>query len=321
MKRNLFVAVSCIIIVVFVLFCVNKMYKSSYTELGYCYIGAFLSDNPTREDIISFGRDYGKKPYLVLVFIDWENFVDKNVLDNIFSQGSCPVITWEPFYWNDKSGVDFQDILDGKFDDYIENFANLLGSFKKPVYLRFAHEMNGDWYPWSGSAVGAENYKAVYRYIKDKFDGLGVDSIKWVFSINWENVPKANNYRQAYPGDNYVDYIGIDGYNWGVSQSWSKWMSFEDIFGPVYKEICEIYDKEIIITEFSSTSKGGDKAKWIKDAFLKIKQMKKVRGFILFNVDKETDWSFPPESVYGNALKAKLEDEYFLGGQRIREGK
>jgi beta-mannanase len=288
-------------------------------EEGYCLTGAFIADNPSAEDILSFGQNYGKKPFLVLLFIDWENFIREDTLENIVSQGSLPVITWEPWYWADESGAAFDDILNGKFDDYIDRFAKRLGSLEKAVYLRFAHEMNGNWYPWSSAVVGVENYKAVYRYIKDRFDRLSVNNIKWIFSINWENVPKNNDYKDAYPGDAYVDFIGIDGYNWGTSQKWSKWMSFDEIFGPIYREVLNLYGKEIIIAEFSSTSVGGDKAKWITDAFSDIKNMNKIRGFILFNMDKETGWSFPPESVYGNALNAQLEDSYFLGAFNIRE--
>jgi mannan endo-1,4-beta-mannosidase len=320
MKKLSILALLCIFISA-IIFSIYKIHMHTAREENYCMTGVFIKDSPSAEDIISFGRDYGKKPYLVLVFIDWKNFVDQNVLGNIFSQGSCPVITWEPFYWNDKSGVDFQDILNGEFDDYINNFARRLGALESVVYLRFAHEMNGDWYPWSSAKVGVENYRAVYRYIKDKFDALGVDNIKWIFSINWENVPKDNDYKDAYPGDAYVDFIGIDGYNWGNSQAWSKWMSFDEIFGPIYREVLNLYGKEIIIAEFSSTSKGGNKTKWISDAFSDIKNMNKIRGFILFNVDKETDWSFPAQSRYGKALKAQLEDSYFLGALNIEKDK
>jgi len=313
MKKTLLLAASCILIVASAVISIHKINVKPAEKENYCLTGSFIADMPSKEDIISYGQGYGKKPFLVLIFIDWENFVDEDILEGIFSQGSFPVITWEPLYWADKSGPSFKDILSGEFDEYIDKFANSLARYEKTVYLRFAHEMNGNWYPWSSAVVGAENYKAVHRYIKNKFDSLGMDNIKWIFSINWENVPKDNHYRDSYPGDSYVDYIGIDGYNWGVSQPWSKWMSFNEIFGPIYKEVCDLCDKEIIIAEFSSTSKGGDKTKWIADAFSDIKRMEKVRGFILFNVDKETDWSFPPESAYGKALKGQLEDPYFLG--------
>jgi mannan endo-1,4-beta-mannosidase len=313
MKKTLFFALSSILISA-IIFSIYKINIHAPKERGYCLTGAFIADNPSAEDILSFGQNYGKKPFMVLVFIDWDNFVDEKVIDAIFLQESAPVITWEPWYWAEGKGVDFKDILNGEFDDYISNFARRLGALESVVYLRFAHEMNGDWYPWSSAKVGAENYKAVYRYIKDKFDALGVNNIKWIFSINWENVPKDNDYKDAYPGDAYVDFIGIDGYNWGNSQAWSKWMSFDEIFGPIYREVLNLYGKEVIIAEFSSTSKGGDKAKWIKDALSDIKKMERVKGFILFNVDKETDWSFAPGSAYGEALKYAFKDPYFLEG-------
>ncbi len=302
-----------------ILFFAYKIKIQPFSKEGYCLTGAFLADSPSSEDMVSFRENYGKQPFFVMVFIDWEGFIDESMLKDIFLQGSSPVITWEPWYWINKQGVDYKKILNNEFDDYISDFARSLAGFQDTIYLRFAHEMNGDWYPWSSAEIGADNYKSVYRHIKDRFDNIGVDNVKWIFSINWENIPGDNHYSDSYPGYYYVDYIGIDGYNWGDSQPWSRWMSFNEIFYPVYREACGLYGKDIIITEFSSTSKGGDKAKWIIDAFSDIKKMERVKGFILFNIDKETDWGFTPGTAYAEALSQQLKDPYFSGSLNIKE--
>jgi mannan endo-1,4-beta-mannosidase len=296
-----------------------KIKTQPLREESYCLVGAFLADSPSKQDIISFQENYGKQPFFVMVFIDWEGFIDKGVLGDIFSQGSSPVITWEPWYWINRQGVDYRKILNNEFDDYISDFARGLAGFQDTIYLRFAHEMNGNWYPWSSADIGADNYKAMHRYIKDKFDEIGADNIKWIFSINWENIPGDNHYSDSYPGDSYIDYIGIDGYNWGDSQPWSRWMSFNEIFYPVYREASGLYEKDIIITEFSSTSKGGNKVRWTIDAFSDIKKMERLKGFILFNVDKETDWGFTPGTVHAEALSQQLNDAYFSGPSNVKE--
>ncbi len=169
------------------------------------------------------------------------------------------------------------------------------------------------WYPWSVSKIGKQKYTALYRYLKDKFDALGAMNTEWIFSINYENVPldKNNNYLDYYPGDNYVDYVGIDGYNWGGTKSWSRWMSFDEIFSACYREITRKIKKPVLITEFSSTSSGGDKAAWITDAFKAIKKMKDVKGFVLFNQNKETDWSFSAHTLSGHELRRQLKSDYF----------
>jgi mannan endo-1,4-beta-mannosidase len=279
---------------------------------NYCLTGAFISDMPSAKDIISFSDNYSKKPFFIMIFNDWKGFPDEDILRGIIAQGSAPVITWEPWHWDDEKAVSVEDILNRDFDEYIDAFAHALGRLESTVYMRFAHEMNGDWYPWSSAFIGHDMYKAMYRYVKDRFDILKIDNVKWIFSINWENMPKDNYYTDSYPGVDYVDYIGIDGYNWGSSQPWSRWMSFNDIFRPVYKEVSGYFDKDIIITEFSSTSSGGDKSEWITEALQDIKTMNRIMGFILFNIDKETDWSFPAHAPYGKAFRQGIQDAYFL---------
>ena len=286
---------------------------------SYCLTGAFLSDKPSREDIVDFKNKYGKKPFLVMVFVDWENFISQEVIEDVYSEDCALVVTWEPWYAMAKEGLDYDEILSGKWDAYIREFANRLKDTEEAILLRFGHEMNGNWYPWSGTKIGREKFTAIYRHAKDIFDETGASNVEWIFSVNWEDVPREdNNFMLYYPGDEYVDYVGIDGYNWGSTKSWSRWMSFKEIFEKRYKEITNNLKKPIIISEFSSTSNGGDKAVWIKEAMNDIKRMKEIKGFVLFNVDKETDWNFPTDEDFGKEFKVHLGDSYFKDGKNGR---
>lgn len=279
---------------------------------SYCLTGAFLEDMPTARDIENFRSQYGKKPFLTMVFVDWDNFVAKSVIRDVYSAECILFVTWEPWNALSREGINYERLLKGDYDAYIKRFAGELKSIEKTVFLRFAHEMNGNWYPWSGVRIGRDKYIACYRYVKDIFDTQGVVNVKWVFSVNWEDVPKEkNNFLLYYPGDNYVAYVGIDGYNWGTTKAWSRWMTFRGIFARRYKEIINDIHKPVIITEFGSASKGGDKAVWIRDAMAEIKRMREIKAFVLFNVDKETDWRFPASSRAGRELKKVLADEYF----------
>lgn len=301
---NYFPIIIAVVIAVFFL-------SASKRTKNYCSIGAFIADRPAKKAIQQFHADFGKKLYLVMVFVDWENFVDNEVINDVYSMESVLLITWEPWHAVNREGINYDAILSGSMDSYIKNFAEELKRISKPVFLRFAHEMNGNWYPWSASKIGARKYIAVYRYIRNIFDELNADNVKWIFSINWEDIPKENNYMKCYPGNKHVDFIGIDGYNWGNSKSWSRWMSFKDIFEKRCEEVTAHFKKPIIISEFGSTSNGGDKARWIREAMAEIKTMKEIRGFVLFNVNKETDWSFPMDRDCGKELRLQLKDDYF----------
>lgn len=278
---------------------------------GYCLVGAFIADKPTKENIEEFQVNFGKKPYLVMVFVDWDNFIDDEVMRDIYAKECVLVVTWEPWHVIDKKGIDYDAILSGSADFYIRDFAKKLKRINRPIFLRFAHEMNGDWYPWSASKIGSERYIAIYRHMKDVFDKVGTSNVKWIFSVNWEDIPKENNFINCYPGDEYVDFIGIDGYNWGSTKPWSRWLSFKEIFQKRYYEIVANFKKPIIINEFSTTSSGGDKAVWIREAMNNIKEMKKIKAFVLFNVDKETDWGFTINKESDRELRLQLKDSYF----------
>lgn len=280
---------------------------------NHCWTGAFLADRPTAALVRQFSLDYGKGPAVVLMFLDWDRYPDESVLDDLDAAGSVPMVTWEPWNAETQRGLDWGALLAGDFDPYVQKFALRLKAYGKPVFLRFAHEMNGDWYPWAGQSMGPGIYQNVYRHIWRIFSDAGAENVRWVFSINAENVPAENDYASCYPGDSFVDYIGLDGYNWGTTQSWSSWKGFDSIFGDVYEDVIRAYGKPVILSEFGSTSAGGDKARWIAEALDQIRMMPEIKGFVLFNIDKETDWRFVPGSLAGEALRRAIASSYFRG--------
>lgn len=279
---------------------------------GSCRVGAFIADAPGRPDVEQFKLSYGKRPGFVMVFYDFTALPDRGMIREIYAAGSELIVTWEPWIGSTKEPIDYDGLLAGRYDRYIGEFTDALRSAPGKIYIRFAHEMNGSWYPWSGKRIGADKYIAAYRYVADLTRSLGLTNAEWIFSINWEDVPKTDNdWISYYPGDGYADYIGIDGYNWGSSREWSRWMSFHEIFDMCYNDVITRLRKPVMISEFGTTSRGGDKSAWIIDALKTIKGMKEVKAFVLFNVDKEEDWSFPAFTSYGRALADEISDPYF----------
>ncbi len=97
---------------------------------------------------------------------------------------------------------------------------------------------------------------------------------------------------KVYPGDAYVDWLGIDGYNWGTTQSWSSWTGLAEVFRPSYGKLVNMTDKPMMIAETASTELGGDKAAWIRQGFLDDVPFTfpRVRAIIRFDENKGTDW-------------------------------
>lgn len=241
----------------------------------------------------------GRMPAIVLWYQAWGgNYAtfDPSLLQTIAARGAMPMITWEP--WSPSGGLDqpayqLSAIARGDQDAYIDTWANGIAAYGGPVYLRFAHEMNGSWYPWAAGVNGnsSVNYIAAWRHVHDRFAAAGATNVRWVWSPNVV-FPGSTPLDSLYPGDAYVDWVGLDGYNWGTSQSWSSWQSLGDVFAPSYAELTALTAKPIIITETASSESGGDKAAWIDEGLRTHlpEWFPNVRAIVWFNQPKETDW-------------------------------
>ncbi len=204
-----------------------------------------------------------------------------------------------------------QQIIDGKQDVYIDRFAKQITTYSKPVIIRFGHEMNGNWYPWSGRPI---LYKAAYRRIVDRFAAAHTTNVRWMWSINADNAPfspitTADDY---YPGADVVDSIGIDGFNFGRKKGinqppFGEWKSFKQIFTPAYQFVLH-YKKPISISETASGEEGGNKAEWVHTMFkLDLPtEFPLVQSLVWFDILKETDWRIDSSLSSLQAFQAGL---------------
>lgn len=193
------------------------------------------------------------------------------------------------------------EILEGKYDDFLNEYASYIKSYGEPVLFRLNNEMNGDWCGYNGLYNGkdTEIYKALWKYIYNIFQKNKVDNAIWIWNPNNRDFPnfKWNNYINYYPGEEYVDVIGLTAYNTGNYYEGEKWEDFKSLYDPLYKEYMEIFDYPFIITEFGSNSIGGDKVQWIHDMFEKIESYENIKGAIWFN-GTDLDHRGNPARIY-----------------------
>ena len=97
--------------------------------------------------------------------------------------------------------------------------------------------MNGNWFPW-GTGRGSQNtpadFVAAWRHVHEIFTEAGATNVQWVWCPNIA-LHSHSGFRALYPGNSYVDWTCLDGYNFG-----NPWRSFETIYGRSYKEILRI---------------------------------------------------------------------------------
>jgi beta-mannanase len=159
------------------------------------------------------------------------------------------------------------------------------------VLLRFAHEMNGNWYQWGAGVDGntPAQYVAAWRHVHDVFMAQGATNVKWVWCPN-VLTGAVIAFEPFYPGDAYVDWLGLDGYN---NVLWGDWQTFSQLFAASYQAITALSQHPLMIAETASSEAGGDKAAWITDALVTQipNHFPRIDAVVWFN------FNYPPDSA------------------------
>lgn len=253
----------------------------------------------------------GEAPTVVLSYADFTRELDVQGLHAVHARGAVPLVTWEP--WTAGHGVSqpayaLDRITAGDFDLYLRRWAQGLRDLGRPVLLRFAHEMNGDWYPWSEgvNGNGAGDYVAAWRHVHSVVSSEGATNVSWVWS---PNVPYTGSVPLSglYPGAGTVDVVALDGYNFGTSQSWSSWIQPDALFGPGLQQLRTLAPgKPVVIAETASAELGGSKADWVRSAIAYLAAQPDVTAFVWFHFLKETDWRLDSSAASATAVREAL---------------
>ncbi|HEY5977841.1 MAG TPA: glycosyl hydrolase, partial [Solirubrobacterales bacterium] len=239
----------------------------------------------------------------------------KGPMENIRRHGAIPVFSWSSQSIPSKlDEPDFQlsDVIEGHHDSYIRSFAEEARDWGHPFFLRFNWEMNGNWFPWSESVNGNRpgEFVAAWRHVHDIFEQVGATNATWVWCPNIDPSRSFQDLSPLYPGDEYVDWTGLDGYNWGAGKA--AWASFDSLYESTYAEITETIapSKPLLIGEMGSTERGGSKAEWITDALETIPtSYPMIRAMLWFDTfDDGMDWPIETSASASSAFADAIQD-------------
>lgn len=211
------------------------------------------------------------------------------------------------------SGYTDAQIVGGSQDAYLTQFAQAAKAWGHPFFLRFDWEMNGNWMPWGVGANGntAASYVAMWKHVHDIFTGVGATNVSWVWCPNIDNSNQFASMASLYPGDAYVDWTCLDGYNGDV-----PWTSFHDLFSSGYSNITGTIapSKPMIIGETGSTESGGSKAQWITNMLSDLPtSFPKIGGLVWYDESVSgpgghSDWpiesSSSSEAAFASGIKS-----------------
>ncbi len=264
----------------------NKIYFGAFPDFGG------PEDNVTEKRILDFEKLANGKILWAYFSQNWYNGIKypKEEIHTIYKQGIVPFVRLMPRSSEEQFVAEkkysLENIINGKFDSELKQWAKDAKEDNIPLLVDFAVEANGDWFSWSGFYNGKgikgsygdrnyydgpEKYRDAYRHIIDIFRNEGVKNVTWFFHVDIYSSPNEewNQPKYYYPGDDYIDWIGISIY--GPQNTGEKyWETFSEILKNRYKSILDISSsKPFAVLEFGVTdnSSYGKKSEWLEDAF------------------------------------------------------
>ncbi len=239
--------------------------------------GAFVGEG--KDALQKFEALVGKKTDIVAIFLDWDTTFPSSATATIGSEKKTLLIFWEPTFGYD-------EILTGTYDNYLKQFAADAKTYGYPVLLVPFAEMNLNQEAWGYNKNGntAQKFVAAWKHVHGFF--ANAKNVRFGLAYNNTSIPdtKDNAMTNYYPGSEYVDYVGVDGFNFNEENE-----SPTQLFDPIMQEL-ERYHKPIYIFSTGAVAQN-DKAAWITAFGEHIKNYKALQGWLWFNSNgRDGNW-------------------------------
>src|SRR5579859_4625981 len=237
-------------------------------------IGIFMNGFPSQGSTLldQYTQLVGVQPQVGMWFqrLDTQPFSASD-MNTFASRGIVPLVSEDI-----PDGVSNDQFIAGADDSQLHAYARAAAAWGKPFFYRFNHEYNGNWYSFSlgmhtrsdGTTYTntPQNFIAAWRHLHDIFVQEGATNVKLVFNPNNICAGACVDFTSSYPGDAYVDWVGLDSYNFGTHHA-SGWQSFTQCFSSYGTLVNMAPSKPVMVAETASVEEGGDKAAWITSAF------------------------------------------------------
>lgn len=295
-----------------------------FAEIGEAFEKNFTPLSKKKLGIIHLFQPFGKN-----TSVKTDQYPSVERLNKVIDEGYIPMITLENHFENSDPSMkqpNLYSIVDGHFDSFFGYWASQIKLVKGTVLLRMLHEFNGDWYPWCvvKNDKDPRLLAKAFCYIHNIFKENNVTNVKFIWCPNSMSLPQEswNNIIDAYPGDDFVDYVGLDIYN-GAGKS-VLWRSFR-------KEAVENYfiltqqfpTKPLLICETASrerkpgeTGVHQNKAEWIQQMSEALKtDLSKIQLISWFN-ETQTFKVNSSEEAKKAFLENIMNDVHFASGSQ-----
>jgi hypothetical protein len=288
------------------------------------YYGIYVSRSPgDLGPLNAVAAETGKHPNLSLYYEDWGsgaasgqvNF-DHAATEHACHAGMLPMLTWESWDTADTgpNGVAVTQpafapakIARGKYDAYIRATARAMKATSCPIAVRFDQEVNSNWYPWGVATPGMHNsphsYVAMWRHVRRIFRSVHATNVLWVWSPNIQSRahPGLPALRKSYPGNHYVNWVGIDGYFYHHPNE-----TFHGLFGPTITQLSRFAARKPWIIAECGVGSGPSKPRQIASLLAGVAHSKRFDGVNYFDTNKpwnRSDWALDETSASLRAFR------------------
>lgn len=281
----------------------NKAYLGAFINpehLGLGESGSIPGSNVIQQ-LPAFNQLIGQHVAIVHFYAPMKTPLPTSTLNSIYANGSIPMISW--------GCADVSAISAGQYDNTINSYANGLKAVGKPVFLRWYWEMNqmnaAGKTPAGSNCNGYNNgpgYIAAWRHIYTLFHKDGATNVAFVWCPGYSG----GNFSTYYPGDQYVDWIGLDRYE--RTTNGQKMLSYSDMYSSFYQEWIG-HNKPYMIAETAAMG-SSDQSQYISSIISQASSLPNIKAFVWFDsTGPAGDWSLQGNGVDG--FKSLAQSTYF----------
>jgi mannan endo-1,4-beta-mannosidase len=272
------------------------------------YIGIAINPQITAH-VTAFRRATGVHVRLVEFFNPFNEPFQRWEAQQAVALGALPLIQLNP------RNISLAKIAGGGYDGQIRHYADAVRSFGCRVVISFGHEMNGWWYSWGLPDTTPAIFIAAWRHIHNVFAGEGVKNVIWSWDPSHLYQRFRNNSASPasrwYPGDRYVDWIGIDGYL-GQGQT------FKGVFGHQLRNIRGVTNKPIYIAETGVA--GGPSQSWQITGLFAALRKYRLMGLVWFDLNRKQPWRLEGRPAGIAAYRKAVTKLYTAESRRVAPG-
>ena len=257
-------------------------------------LGAYAEPktNTAEQATLKLEQEIGRRFCLDHQYYRWQDGIPTAYETWTASQGRTPFVAWKPKDTNDLSPIRWSVITNGVWDWWITNRAEAFKEFGQLTLMTFHHEPENDQDTPGVTNYGtADEYQAAFRHVVSIFRNHGVSNVIWAVVLTQPSYtnPATGGRMQAdrwYPGDDVVDVIGCDGYNWYPVKTNAVWTPFTNVFSGFYAWGTTNHQKPLLVAEFGcmeDTNNPNGKAEWFAEIPNVLQQWPAVKAVCYFN--------------------------------------